>query len=147
MISEISDKKDSKTIMKKSVIPNRRAIIVLGMHRSGTSALMRTLNLCGVDIGSNLMPPGPEDNVKGFWEHMDIYQANEKLLQNLGSSWDDVRALPDRWWNSDFAEAYKLEIINILERDFSNSPFWGVKDPRICRCKESPRSCVVAGKT
>ena len=119
--------------MKRSVKRSRRAIIVLGMHRSGTSALARTLNLCGVDLGSNLMPPGPEDNVKGFWEHMDIYQANEKLLQNLGSSWDDVRALPDRWWTSDFAEAYKLEIISILERDFSNSPFWGVKDPRICR--------------
>ncbi|MCG2721290.1 MAG: glycosyltransferase, partial [Thermodesulfovibrionales bacterium] len=119
--------------MKKSVIPSRRAIIVLGMHRSGTSALARTLNLCGVDLGSNLMPPGPEDNVKGFWEHLDIFQANEKLLRGLNSSWDDVRALPDRWWTSDFAGAYKLEIISILERDFSNSPLWGVKDPRICR--------------
>jgi len=119
--------------MKKSVKRSRRAIIVLGMHRSGTSALARTLNLCGVDLGSNLMPPGPEDNVKGFWEHLNIFQANEKLLHGLNSSWDDVRALPDRWWTSDFAEAYKLEIISVLERDFSNSPFWGVKDPRICR--------------
>ncbi len=118
--------------MKQATNKNRNAIIVLGMHRSGTSALARTLNLCGVDLGNNLMSPGPEDNVKGFWEHMDIYHMNEKLLLDLGSSWDDVRSLPDRWWNSDFAEAYKLEIISILERDFSNSPFWGVKDPRIC---------------
>jgi len=118
--------------MKKSVKQNRRAIIVLGMHRSGTSALARTLNLCGVDLGKNLIPP-QEDNVKGFWEHMDIYQINEKLFQDLGSSWDDVRALPKRWWKSDSVEAYKLEIISILERDFFNSPFWGVKDPRICR--------------
>ncbi|MEE4353900.1 MAG: hypothetical protein V2J25_13650, partial [Desulfatiglans sp.] len=110
-----------------------RAIIVLGMHRSGTSAITRTLNLCGVDLGKNLMPPGPEDNVKGFWEHWDIYQANEKVLYGLNSSWDDVRALPERWWDTDSAKAYRLEIINILNRDFSESPLWGVKDPRICR--------------
>jgi len=133
MISKISDKKNNKTKMIKSVKRSRQAIIILGMHRSGTSALARTLNLCGVDLGSNLMPPEQEDNVKGFWEHLDIFQANEKLLHGLNSSWDDVRALPDRWWNSDFAEAYKLEIISILERDFSNSPLWAVKDPRICR--------------
>jgi len=119
--------------MKKSVKRSRRAIIVLGMHRSGTSALARTLNLCGVDLGSSLMPPGPEDNVKGFWEHMDIYQTNEKLLEELNSSWDDVRSLPEGWRNSDAAQRYKLEIISILERDFFNSSFWGVKDPRICR--------------
>ena len=109
-----------------------KAIIVLGMHRSSTSAIMRVINLCGVDLGSNPMPPSQENNERGFWEHMDIYQANEKLLQDLGSSWDDVRDLPDRWWTSDFEETYKLEIISILERDFSNSPFWGIKDPRIC---------------
>ncbi len=119
--------------MQKSVKRSRKSIIILGMHRSGTSALARTLNLCGVDIGNNLMPPGIEDNEKGFWEHMDIYNANEKLLHNFNSTWDDIRALPDRWWDSGFAEAYKLEIISILKRDFSNSPFWGIKDPRICR--------------
>jgi glycosyltransferase involved in cell wall biosynthesis len=119
--------------MEKQNNGKRKAIVILGMHRSGTSALTRTLNLCGVDVGSNLMPPGAGDNVKGFWEHLDIFQANEKLLYSLNSSWDDVRDLPTRWWTSDFAEAYKLKIISILERDFSNSPLWGVKDPRICR--------------
>ena len=119
--------------MKKPVEQPHRAIIVLGMHRSGTSPLARVINLAGVDLGNNFIPAVPNDNESGFWEHMDILQANEKLLQELNSSWDDVRPLPDDWWNSDTAKTYKLEIISILERDFADSPFWGVKDPRICR--------------
>ncbi len=119
--------------MKKPAKRNPRAIIVLGMHRSGTSALTRMVNLRGVDLGSNLMSPASKNNEYGFWEHMDIYRLNEKLLEDLNSSWDDVRSLPEGWWNSDAAQRYKLEIINILERDFAESRFWGVKDPRICR--------------
>jgi len=119
--------------MKKSVKRNRRAIIVLGMHRSGTSALMRVVNLCGVDLGSNLMLADPNVNPKGYWEHGDINQLNEKLLKDLNSSWDDVRFLPDGWWDSDTAQQYKMEIFSILERDLAKSRFWGVKDPRICR--------------
>jgi hypothetical protein len=33
------------------------AILVLGMHRSGTSAIARLLNLRGADLGRNLLPP------------------------------------------------------------------------------------------
>ena len=119
--------------MQKPAKRNHRAIIVLGMHRSGTSALMRMVNLRGVDLGSNLMSPVPNNNEKGFWEHMDIFRMNEKLFEDLNSSWDDVRSLPEGWWESEAAQRYKLEIINILERDFTKSRFWGVKDPRICR--------------
>ena len=55
------------------------AIIVTGMHRSGTSALMRVLNLLGVDIGTSLLPPN-EDNEAGYWEHVDIYRQQEQLM-------------------------------------------------------------------
>jgi glycosyltransferase involved in cell wall biosynthesis len=110
-----------------------RSLIVLGMHRSGTSALMRVLNLCGVDLGSKLVPADPEINAKGYWEHADINQLNDKLLEDLNSSWDDVRYLPENWWNTDIAQRYELEILNILERDFGNCGLWGIKDSRICR--------------
>ena len=119
--------------MKELTDQKRHAIIVLGMHRSGTSAVTGVLNLLGVDLGSNLMAPAQDNNETGFWEHLDIYETNEKLLQGLNSSWDDVRSFPDGWLRSNQAELYKLEIISILERDFANSPFWAVKDPRICR--------------
>ena len=118
--------------MKKSTDVNRNAIIVLGMHRSGTSAMMRVINLCGAEIGENLVPPS-KYNERGFWENADILELNEKLLQDLNSSWDDIRSLPDDWWTSDIAERYKREMISLIGREFNNSHFWGVKDPRICR--------------
>lgn len=71
-------------------------LIVLGMHRSGTSAATRACNLLGVDFGTRLMAPSP-DNPLGHWEHDDIVPLHEKLLKVLESSWDDVRKLPKNW--------------------------------------------------
>src|SRR5215469_9555194 len=74
----------------------RRAVFVLGMHRSGTSAVTRVLNLLGVELGTGLMAASP-DNERGYWEHLGIVQEHDQLLEALGSSWDDVRALPPDW--------------------------------------------------
>jgi hypothetical protein len=63
-----------------------RAIIILDMHRSGTSALMRVVNLCSIDLGSNLMPPILDNNEKSFWESREVYQLNEHILEELNSS-------------------------------------------------------------
>ena len=60
---------------------SRDCIIVLGMHRSGTSALARVLNLLGVDLGTNLLPAA-EDNETGFWEHRDLVLVNEEVLRH-----------------------------------------------------------------
>lgn len=52
-------------------IENQRALFVLGMHRSGTSALARTLNLVGVDLGID-SEAGGKDNQRGFWENPEL---------------------------------------------------------------------------
>ena len=67
------------------------AILILGMHRSGTSALTRVLNLCGVDLGTRLIPPAAGNNENGFWEHVDAVDMHERLLLQLGRSWSDAR--------------------------------------------------------
>ena len=43
----------------------RVAILVLGMHRSGTSGIARLLNLRGAELGRDLLPP-KDDNERGF---------------------------------------------------------------------------------
>jgi hypothetical protein len=43
---------------------NQKALMILGMHRTGTSALTRVLNLLGVFVGDKLLSPG-EDNING----------------------------------------------------------------------------------
>ena len=108
------------------------AILVAGMHRSGTSALAGALSLLGVPLGQRLLEPGP-DNPKGYWEHRDIVAVHERLLAALGSRWDDVRALPAGWLASDAAVHAAAAIGELVARDFAGKPLWAVKDPRLCR--------------
>jgi hypothetical protein len=110
---------------------NNQAIIVLGMHRSGTSALTRVLNLHGMELGSSVMVP-QADNESGFWEHQDIVDVHDDLLKTLGSSWDD-EILSDQWWLKKSLRPHVKKLAQILARDFSQCRLWGIKDPRMCR--------------
>ncbi len=108
----------------------RRAMMVLGMHRSGTSAVTRVLNLLGVELGSRLMPPAP-DNPGGFWEHLGVVEIHDRLLSDLGRSWDDFRPLPENWLDGAAALRAHQEISKLIESEFADAPLWGVKDPRL----------------
>ena len=108
------------------------ALLVLGMHRSGTSALTRVLNLLDVALGEDLMPAGP-DNPLGFWEHQGIVSVHEALLAALDRRWDDPRPMPDGWLETDAAHAAGKALAAIVQRDFHGVRLWAVKDPRLCR--------------
>ena len=87
--------------------PVSRALLVLGMHRSGTSVAAGALRLAGVDLGTDLMAPAP-DNPKGFWEHSGVVAIHEQLLAALGRAWNDPRPLPGGWLGSAAAAAASL---------------------------------------
>jgi hypothetical protein len=111
---------------------SNRAIIVLGMHRSGTSAISGLLALHGVEMGRHLMP-ATVDNEAGYWEHAEIVQIHDEMLAALGSGWDDVCHLPSGWERSDTVAPFQQRLAEVLLRDFAASPFWAIKDPRLCR--------------
>lgn len=108
------------------------AILVLGMHRSGTSAMTRVLNLLGVDLGSELKASA-EDNPRGFWEHGRVIALHEHLLHALSRSWDDPRPLPKGWLESEPAKEAEADIVRLVRAEFDGCPLWAVKDPRLCR--------------
>lgn len=110
----------------------RQMILVLGMHRSGTSAVTGTLAHLGAELGGHAVPAAA-DNPKGFFEHADIFALHQELLQGLKSDWDDTTALPADWITT--PEAYKAaaRIREILRRDFAESRLAVIKDPRLCR--------------
>ena len=109
-------------------------IIMTGMHRSGTSALSGALQLIGVHLGSNLLPPSTHQNEKGFFEHLKVYEQHERLLRNLNRAWDDVRPLPDGWELTPAARETQKHLVEILRTDIiADSKVWSVKDPRTCR--------------
>ncbi len=58
------------------------SIIVLGMHRSGTSALTGCLNILGVNLGERLerLMSAHEDNPKGYWENEKVISINEAIF-------------------------------------------------------------------
>ena len=111
----------------------RIAILVLGMHRSGTSALTRVINLLGADLPSRLLPPMRGNNEAGFWESKEIYRLNDEILASAGSAWDDWWPLDPAWFHSEAAEAFKVRALHLLAEDFSQSRLFVLKDPRMCR--------------
>ena len=109
-----------------------RALLVLGMHRSGTSAVTGALRLAGVDLGTDLMSPAP-DNPKGFWEHAGVVAIHDRLLHALGRGWNDPRPLPQGWLEGAAAAEASAALEALLRAEFGGSPLWAVKDPRMCR--------------
>jgi GT2 family glycosyltransferase len=113
-------------------IAGSTAIVVLGMHRSGTSALTGVLHHLGVELSEHLMPAS-RDNPRGYWEHSDVVSVQERLMAALGWAWDDIRSMPAGFEHGEAAQAACSELAAILHRDFSSAPLWGLKDPRLCR--------------
>jgi hypothetical protein len=110
-----------------------RAILILGMHRSGTSALTRVVNLLGAELGSRLMPAAARNNENGFWENQDAVDINECLLADLGRNWHDVREMPAGWMDSEAALRARASIRQLYASEFVDKALWALKDPRLCR--------------
>jgi hypothetical protein len=111
--------------------PSGSAVVVLGMARSGTSAVTRLLALLGVELGPQaaLLPPAGE-NAKGFFEHRPIVQLNKELLQRLGGTWSQP-PLPAPGWEQDRGlEDLRERARALLAADFAAARLWGFKDPR-----------------
>ncbi|MFA7084219.1 MAG: hypothetical protein WC141_06780 [Arcobacteraceae bacterium] len=110
----------------------KNALIILGMHRSGTSALMGALKLSGVDLGKDLMGE-TADNAKGYFENKKIVDFNEDLLDLLQHRWNDV-FLIDTNKLKELSENESLEqkAISIIKHEFETSSLIGIKDPRMC---------------
>ena len=117
---------------QRGMLAGSTALFVLGMHRSGTSALTGMLRHFGVALGEHLMPPTP-DNPRGYWEHADIVKVHERLMATLGRAWDDIRSLPAGFEYSEPAQEAAAELLALASRDFAGVPLWGLKDPRLCR--------------
>ena len=107
-------------------------VIIAGVHRSGTSLVSRVCNLLGVELGNNLMAASDE-NQKGFWEHLGIVEANERLLADLGQRWDATEPLPDGWQDGPEARRCREQLHDIIAAEFQGKALWGFKDPRVTR--------------
>lgn len=114
-----------------ALFSGRKCLIVLGMHRSGTSALTGALQLAGFDLGRHIMPPADE-NPKGFFENNSIVALNDQILADLYNSWSDTLFIPEDWWRTEKFAVYHQKISEILDEEFTGDRPLLIKDPRLC---------------
>lgn len=113
----------------------KTALMVLGMHRSGTSSVAGALSILGARAPSTLMAPG-EDNPRGFWESQVLMGFNDRLLAAGGSNWRDWRRFDlDAALHSDGRSEgdWRAEALACLRGEFGGERLIVLKDPRICR--------------
>ena len=109
-----------------SMVHTRSAFVVLGAHRSGTSAMARILNLAGLGaLPIDLVPPHPIDNPTGFWESRPVIELNDAVLADLGGRWD--RPPP----SGAIRPAYIARAVDILDHQYGQTGSLVLKDPRI----------------
>lgn len=110
-----------------------RVIIVLGMHRSGTSALAGTFDALGFSLGDELLPANAQANPKGYFEHAQVVQVHERLLDALGMDWADPRPLPDGWLRHPAAREARARVQALVGELTADGAVAVLKDPRMCR--------------
>jgi len=111
-------------------------VVVLGMHRSGTSLLANLLAALGVNLGEKLLAADC-NNEAGYWEQEEIYKIQDSLLQQLGRHWIGPAGsvpFPDEWWKLPEAQAVKQQLMAIVRNEVAKTEgLWGFKDPRTSR--------------
>ncbi len=106
--------------------------VVLGMHRSGTSAITRALKVFDIQLGDRLMQAGP-DNERGFWEDIDINALNMEILSAIASGWDHTLPIePEKFVQLEKSE-YFSRAVNLLCLKTENSNQFAFKDPRLAK--------------
>ncbi len=108
------------------------ALFILGMHRSGTSALAGVCRLLGFDLGRDILAPR-SDNETGFWENAAIVEIHERILSAVGSAWHDVMPMPEGWVRQEGMSELRQALIETCRSQFADARAWCLKDPRTSR--------------
>ena len=104
--------------------------LIAGMHRSGTSLLSHSLNILGLELPESTQP-GSFDNFYGHFESSVITQYHEKLLSDMGLSWDTFISPSEDWFLSKYADQAIDDLQDNIKMDYVDSKAIVLKDPRI----------------
>jgi hypothetical protein len=110
----------------------KTVVVVLGMHRSGTSCAAGTLVRLGAAAPRHLMAPNA-GNTRGFWESQVVVDLNDAILAAGGSDWKDWRRFDPEGIESVEAETLRARAKASLSEEFGHVGLAVIKDPRMCR--------------
>ena len=106
-------------------------LFVVGMHRSGTSLVTKSLEVVGVELGTQLIPAA-DDNPKGFFEDEDCVKLNEAILASMDLRWDIPTLMLEQDLSSQSLLPYVKDAAYLLKTKLKNSNYFALKDPRFC---------------
>ena len=110
----------------------RTLVLVIGMHRSGTSTVAGALGILGATMpvtGLGLS----DDNPKGHFEPKEIVALHDRILASVGMHWWGWDKVPDAWYDTPNAQSFVDELVKIIRAEFGAAPLFVVKDPRTCK--------------
>src|SRR5206468_8497995 len=108
------------------------AAVVLGMHRSGTSALAGVLGLQGFTAPRTMLPPSAV-NERGFWESERVNALNDELMAKLGTTWHGLESIDFAHMAAADLRAWQERAQAVLAEEFPLGSKPLIKDPRLCR--------------
>lgn len=101
-------------------------LLIVGFHRSGTSAVARMFHTAGVDLGSSLLGAEPA-NPHGHFEDVEVVSLHDTFLARAGLTWKSLDADTGR-----LPEPSASELAELIQRRDAPGHMWGAKDPRLC---------------
>lgn len=113
-------------------MPTSRAVFVLGMHRSGTSAIARGISSLGVYLGNDFLDAQPE-NPTGYWEDRNLVALDDRVLESFGLRWDGIGRIDPRGFESRKVRKLQREAASYCRKRLASRTLWGFKDPRAIR--------------
>jgi hypothetical protein len=107
----------------------KQTVLVLGMHRSGTSAIAGISHLLGATAPATMMEPA-FDNPTGFWESVTATALNEVILTVLGGRWYDCLPLETARLDAQARQAAVARCVSVVTSEFGDASLFVLKDPR-----------------
>lgn len=114
--------------------PNSVGIIVLGMHRSGTSVATEAVVRWGAYANQESLVQADSWNPNGYWEYAPLVALNDQILAKVRASW---RIPPSEESQEKLIElaqhgSFRRRALRLLEETRANNKPWVWKDPRLC---------------
>lgn len=110
----------------------KTCILILGMHRSGTSALTRLLNLSGASLPKTLIT-STGGNETGHWESEKLVLHHDGFLRDHDSRWDDWKPLNLDILSNKVRDDFFDDVRALIRHEYGDADLIVVKDPRLCR--------------
>jgi GT2 family glycosyltransferase/glycosyltransferase involved in cell wall biosynthesis len=119
----------------------RTALLIIGMHRAGTSALARVCSLRGAALPRDVLPAN-RGNLSGYWEPRGVTELNERILDCFDSAWNDPFAATASLALSEVPSRFGEEARRVLEDEYAGERLFVLKDPRCTLLHEFWREAI-----